>query len=111
MNIESRLREIIGPVAGKLHTGRSLNDQVCLDIRLYLRKETDQVVAELNRLCKTLLAISKKYIDHVIPGYTHLQRAQPVLLSHHLLAYAEMMLRDKERFIDAYKRINVMPLG
>ena len=111
MNIESRLREIIGPVAGKLHTGRSRNDQVCLDIRLYLRKETDQVVAELNRLCKTLLAISKKYIDHVIPGYTHLQRAQPVLLSHHLLAYAEMMLRDKERFIDAYKRINVMPLG
>ena len=111
MNIESRLREIIGPVAGKLHTARSRNDQVCLDIRLYLRKEVEDIVVELNNLCKALVAIAKKNIDHVIPGYTHLQRAQPVLLSHHLLAYVEMMLRDKERFLDAYKRINVMPLG
>jgi len=111
MNIESRLREIIGPVAGKLHTARSRNDQVCLDIRLYLRKEVEDIVGELNNLCKTLVEIAKKNIDHVIPGYTHLQRAQPVLLSHHLLAYVEMMLRDKERFLDAYKRINVMPLG
>ena len=111
MNIESRLREIIGPVAGKLHTARSRNDQVCLDIRLYLRKEVEDIVGELNNLCKALVVIAKKYIDHVIPGYTHLQRAQPVLLSHHLLAYVEMMLRDKERFLDAYKRINVMPLG
>jgi argininosuccinate lyase len=111
MNIESRLREIIGPVAGKLHTARSRNDQVCLDIRLYLRKEVDDIVGELNNLCKALVAIAKKNIDHVIPGYTHMQRAQPVLLSHHLLAYVEMMLRDKERFLDAYKRINVMPLG
>jgi argininosuccinate lyase len=111
MNIESRLREIVGPVAGKLHTARSRNDQVCLDIRLYLRKEVDDIVGELNSLCKALVAIAQKNIDHVIPGYTHLQRAQPVLLSHHLLAYVEMMLRDKERFLDAYKRINVMPLG
>lgn len=111
MNIESRLREIIGPVAGKLHTARSRNDQVCLDIRLYLRKEIDDIVGELNRLCKALVSLAQKNIDHVIPGYTHLQRAQPVLLSHHLLAYVEMMLRDKERFLDAYKRINVMPLG
>ena len=111
MNIESRLREIIGPVAGKLHTARSRNDQVCLDIRLYLRKEVEDIVVKLNNLCKALVAIAKKNIDHVIPGYTHLQRAQPVLLSHHLLAYVEMMLRDKERFLDAYKRINVMPLG
>ena len=111
MNIESRLREIVGPVAGKLHTARSRNDQVCLDIRLYLRKEVDDIVSELNSLCKALVAIAQKNIDHVIPGYTHLQRAQPVLLSHHLLAYVEMMLRDKERFLDAYKRINVMPLG
>ena len=111
MNIESRLREIIGPVAGKLHTARSRNDQVCLDIRLYLRKEVEDIVGELNNLCKALVAIAKKNIDHIIPGYTHLQRAQPVLLSHHLLAYVEMMLRDKERFLDAYKRINVMPLG
>ena len=111
MNIESRLREIIGPVAGKLHTARSRNDQVCLDIRLYLRKEIDDIVGELNRLCKALVSLAQKNIDHVIPGYTHLQRAQPVLLSHHLLAYVEMMLRDKKRFLDAYKRINVMPLG
>ena len=111
MNIENRLREIIGPVAGKLHTARSRNDQVCLDIRLYLRKEVDDIVGEINRLTKTLITIAKKNINHLIPGYTHLQRAQPVLLSHHLLAYVEMMLRDKERFLDAYKRINVMPLG
>ena len=111
MNIENRLREIIGPVAGKLHTARSRNDQVCLDIRLYLRKEIDDIVGEINRLTKTLIKIAKKNINHLIPGYTHLQRAQPVLLSHHLLAYVEMMLRDKERFLDAYKRINVMPLG
>jgi argininosuccinate lyase len=111
MNIENRLREIIGPVAGKLHTARSRNDQVCLDIRLYLRKEIDDIVGEINRLTKTLITIAKKNINHLIPGYTHLQRAQPVLLSHHLLAYVEMMLRDKDRFLDAYKRINVMPLG
>tara|TARA_B100000686_G_scaffold348767_1_gene440615 strand:+ start:918 stop:2303 length:1386 start_codon:yes stop_codon:yes gene_type:complete len=111
MNIENRLSEIVGPVAGKLHTARSRNDQVCLDIRLYLRKEIDDIVGELDRLSKTLVNIAQKNIDHCIPGYTHLQRAQPVLLSHHLLAYVEMMLRDKERFLDAYKRINVMPLG
>jgi argininosuccinate lyase len=111
MNIESRLGEIIGPSAGKLHTARSRNDQVCLDIRLYLRKEVDETVHEIDRLCKALVALAKKNIDRVIPGYTHLQRAQPVLLSHHLLAYVEMLLRDKERFIDARKRINVMPLG
>ena len=111
MNIESRLREIIGPVAGKLHTARSRNDQVCLDIRLYLRKEVKDIVGELDSLCKKLVAIAKEKIDHVIPGYTHMQRAQPVLLSHHMLAYVEMMLRDKERFLDAYKRINIMPLG
>ena len=111
MNIENRLSEIVGPVAGKLHTARSRNDQVCLDIRLYLRKEIDDIVSELDRLSKALVNIAKKNIDLCIPGYTHLQRAQPVLLSHHLLAYVEMMLRDKERFLDAYKRINVMPLG
>ena len=111
MNIEYRLREIIGPVAGKLHTARSRNDQVCLDIRLYLRKEVDDIVGEINRLSKALITIAKKNINHLIPGYTHLQRAQPVLLSHHLLAYVEMILRDKERFLDAYKRFNVMPLG
>lgn len=111
MNIESRLREMIGPAAGKLHTARSRNDQVCLDIRLYLRNEVDEAVKEIDRSCKTLVALAKKNIDQVIPGYTHLQRAQPVLLSHHFLAYVEMLLRDKDRFLDARKRINVMPLG
>ncbi|MBT5027848.1 MAG: argininosuccinate lyase [Nitrospinaceae bacterium] len=111
MNIESRLRDIIGPTAGKLHTARSRNDQVCLDIRLYLRNEVDEAVHEIDRLCKALVGLAKKNIDRVIPGYTHLQRAQPVLLSHHLLAYVEMLLRDKERFLDARKRINIMPLG
>ena len=111
MNIESRLREIIGPTAGKLHTARSRNDQVCLDIRLYLRNEVDETVKEIDRLSKTLVSLAKKNLSLVIPGYTHLQRAQPVLLSHHLLAYVEMLLRDKDRFLDARKRINVMPLG
>ena len=111
MNIESRLRKLIGPTAGKLHTARSRNDQVCLDIRLYLRNEVDETVKEINWLCKTLVSLAKKNIDKVIPGYTHMQRAQPVLLSHHLLAYVEMLLRDKDRFLDARKRINIMPLG
>ena len=111
MNIESRLRKLIGPTAGKLHTARSRNDQVCLDIRLYLRNEVEETVKETNRLCKTLVSLAKKNIDKVIPGYTHMQRAQPVLLSHHLLAYVEMLLRDKDRFLDARKRINIMPLG
>ena len=111
MNIESRLKEIIGPTAGKLHTARSRNDQVCLDIRLYLRNEVDETIEEIDSLSKTLVNIAKKNIDRIIPGYTHLQRAQPVLLSHHLLAYVEMLLRDKDRFLDARKRINIMPLG
>ncbi|MBT4899924.1 MAG: argininosuccinate lyase, partial [Nitrospina sp.] len=111
MSIESRLREIIGPTAGKLHTARSRNDQVCLDIRLYLRNEVDETVKDIDQLCKTLVSLAKKNLDKVIPGYTHLQRAQPVLLAHHLLAYVEMLLRDKDRFVDARKRINVMPLG
>ena len=111
MNIESRLKEIIGPTAGKLHTARSRNDQVCLDIRLYLRNEVDETIKEIDSLCKTLVKIAKKNVDRIIPGYTHLQRAQPVLLSHHLLAYVEMLLRDKDRFLDARKRINIMPLG
>ena len=111
MNIESRLKEIIGSTAGKLHTARSRNDQVCLDIRLYLRNEVDETIEEIDSLCKTLVNIAKKNIDRIIPGYTHLQRAQPVLLSHHLLAYVEMLLRDKDRFLDARKRINIMPLG
>jgi argininosuccinate lyase len=111
MNIESRLAEMIGPVAGKLHTARSRNDQICLDIRMYLRDEVDAILQEIQGLGKTLLNLAKKNIDHIIPGYTHLQRAQPVLLSHHLLAHLEMFLRDRDRLQDCLKRINVMPLG
>jgi argininosuccinate lyase len=111
MNIENRLSEIIGPTAGKLHTARSRNDQVCLDIRLYLRNEVDETVEVIKDLCKVLVTLAKNNIEQLIPGYTHLQRAQPVLLSHHLLAYVEMLLRDKDRFMDARKRINIMPLG
>ena len=111
MNIESRLAEMIGPVAGKLHTARSRNDQICLDIRMYLRDQVGEIRKEIHRLAKTLLGLAKKNIDHIVPGYTHLQRAQPVLLSHHLLAHLEMFLRDRDRLEDGLKRINVMPLG
>jgi len=111
MNIENRLAELIGPVAGKLHTARSRNDQICLDIRMYLRDEVDEILKEIQRLGKTLLGLAKKNIGHIIPGYTHLQRAQPVLLSHHLLAHLEMFLRDRDRLRDGLKRINIMPLG
>jgi len=111
MNIESRLAELIGPVAGKLHTARSRNDQVCLDIRLYLRSETGEIRALLLELEKTLLDLAQDHIDFIMPGYTHLQRAQPVSLAHHLLAHLEMLERDRERLADALKRIDVMPLG
>ncbi|GJL78836.1 MAG: argininosuccinate lyase [Nitrospinaceae bacterium] len=111
MNIENRLTKLVGPVAGKLHTARSRNDQICLDIRMYLRDEAGEIIKAINTLGKTLLALAKKNIDHIIPGYTHLQRAQPILLSHHLLAHLEMLMRDRDRLRDALKRINVMPLG
>ena len=111
MNIETRLAELIGPVAGKLHTARSRNDQVCLDVRMYLREETQAIIGEITQLCKTLLSLAQKNLGHILPGYTHLQRAQPVLLAHHLLAHLEMLMRDKERLADALKRIDVMPLG
>lgn len=111
MNIEARLAELVGPVAGKLHTARSRNDQICLDIRMYLRDEVAEIIEEIRNLGKTLLALAKKNIGHIIPGYTHLQRAQPILLSHHLLAHLEMLMRDKERLQDSLKRINIMPLG
>ncbi|UCD11031.1 MAG: argininosuccinate lyase [Nitrospinaceae bacterium] len=111
MNIESRLAELIGPVAGKLHTARSRNDQVCLDIRLYLRAEVGEIRAAILELEKTLLDLAVKHIDFIVPGYTHLQRAQPVSLAHHLLAHLEMLERDRGRLADALKRIDVMPLG
>ncbi|VFQ47314.1 argininosuccinate lyase [Desulfoluna butyratoxydans] len=111
MHIESALTEKIGDVARKLHTGRSRNDQVALDTRLYLRDETRVVIDGLKTLRGVIVALAEKQFGVVMPGYTHLQRAQPVLFSHHMMAYYEMFTRDQERFEDALTRINVMPLG
>jgi len=111
MHIEARLIEKVGKTAQKLHTARSRNDQVVLDVRMYLREETLNTIKRLVALSKVIVELAKTYIDVVLPGYTHLQRAQPVLLSHHFMAYYEMLSRDIERFNDGLKRINVMPLG
>ncbi len=111
MNIESRLTELVGAVGGKLHTARSRNDQVCLDIRLYLRAEVAEIIQGITLLAKTLLKLARKHTGTIIPGYTHMQQAQPILLAHHLLAHIEMLVRDRERMEDAWKRINIMPLG
>jgi argininosuccinate lyase len=111
MAVERMLTERIGPVGGKLHTGRSRNDQVALDLRLYLREETRAVLAGIRRLRSALLRQAGQNRETVMPGYTHLQRAQPVLLPHHLLAYVEMLDRDRDRFSEALTRINVLPIG
>ena len=111
MAIEKALTERIGDVGGKLHTGRSRNDQVALDIRLYLRAEICRVLGFIAELKAGFLALAKKECGTIMPGYTHLQKAQPVLLSHYLLAFWEMLVRDEARFRDCLKRINVMPLG
>jgi argininosuccinate lyase len=111
MNIESALTSRIGSAGAKLHTARSRNDQVALDLRLYLRHETDEIRHEIAALQRALIQLGGKYQDAILPGYTHLQRAQPVLFAHHLLAYVEMFARDRERLMDARKRINRMPLG
>ncbi|MBD1401525.1 argininosuccinate lyase [Pelovirga terrestris] len=111
MNIEARLIERIGPVGGKLHTGRSRNDQVALDIRLYLRDEIDTILVYLGKLEQSLIHQAQNHLDVIMPGYTHLQTAQPVLYSHHLLAYREMIARDTSRLQDLRKRFNVLPLG
>lgn len=111
MNIESRLIELIGPVGGKLHTARSRNDQVALDIRLYLRDKIAALYGLLRGLQAVIVELADRHSDAVMPGYTHLQRAQPVLFGHHLLAYYEMFERDRERLADCFKRVNVMPLG
>jgi len=111
MAIERRLTELIGPLGGKLHTGRSRNDQVALDIRLYLRDQLGQLLVHLEHFQRVLVGKARANRTVAMPGYTHLQRAQPVLLAHHLLAYVEMIERDKGRLRDASVRVNVMPLG
>ena len=111
MNIEARLTDTIGDAGKKLHTGRSRNDQVATDIRLYMREATDSVIQQIKLLQAALLAQAENEIDTILPGFTHLQVAQPISLAHHLLAWNEMLERDVERFKDTRKRINVMPLG
>jgi argininosuccinate lyase len=111
MAVERRLYELVGPVAGKLHTARSRNDQIATDLRLYVRKQiavTDQRVATLQ---KALAKVARRELQTILPGFTHLQPAQPILLSHHLLAYAFMLQRDRERLHDQLERVNVLPLG
>src|SRR3989454_12734695 len=111
MNVESRLGELIGPAAGRLHTARSRNDQVATDFRLYVRDAIDAIVGSLRDYQR---ALAEKALDHagtVMPGFTHLQPAQPVTFGHHLLAYVEMAARDRGRFADARKRANFCPLG
>jgi argininosuccinate lyase len=111
MNIEARLTERIGAAGKKLHTGRSRNDQVATDIRLWLRDAIDALDAELVRLCEGLLAQAEANADTIMPGFTHLQTAQPVTLGHHFLAWFEMLLRDRSRLQDCRKRLNASPLG
>ena len=111
MNIEARLTERIGVAGKKLHTGRSRNDQVATDIRLYLRDEIDMLDQELRRLQVALLDLAEREADTILPGFTHLQVAQPVTFGHHLLAWFEMLARDRERLRDCRARVNVMPLG
>lgn len=111
MNVERLLRDSIGPLAGKLHTARSRNDQVALDMHLYLCGAIKEMVAGIQELQASLLHAAEIHMDVIIPGYTHLQRAQPILLSHHLLAYFWMLERDKGRFLDTGKRTDMMPLG
>ncbi|HHW31668.1 MAG TPA: argininosuccinate lyase [Clostridiaceae bacterium] len=111
MNIEKILISRIGEPGKKLHTARSRNDQVALDIRMYLRNETKNIINMLSELERTLLHIAENHIDTIMPGYTHLQRAQPITFSHHIMAYFQMFRRDIERLLDCLKRINIMPLG
>lgn len=111
MNVEARLTALIGDAGKKLHTGRSRNDQVATDIRLYLRDEIDAIQAELQRLQTALIDLAERESDAIMPGFTHLQVAQPVTFGHHMLAWFEMLVRDAQRLADCRRRVNVMPLG
>lgn len=111
MHVEARLAEIVGPVAGRLHTARSRNDQVATDFRLWVRDAMDMVDGALHALQKALVDRAEEHAETIMPGFTHLQSAQPVSLGHHLMAYYEMVRRDRSRFADARKRMNESPLG
>ncbi len=111
MNVETMLIKKIGDTGKRLHTGRSRNDQVALDIRMYLKDEITEIKGMLVSLENALLTLAKEHLDTIMPGYTHLQKAQPITLSHHLMAYFEMFKRDITRLDDTFKRTNVMPLG
>ncbi|MGM7703560.1 argininosuccinate lyase [Pseudalkalibacillus sp. Hm43] len=111
MNIEKHLIDEIGNVGGKLHTGRSRNDQVATDMHLFLKRKTIEIIGLVDEVQLAILRQSKSNVETVIPGYTHLQRAQPISFAHHLMAYFWMLERDKERLIDSLKRIDVLPLG
>ena len=111
MNIESRLHDVIGDTAGKLHTARSRNDQIALDVRMYTKEVADQAIEGVDDIRAALLGLAENYSDSIMPGYTHLQRAQPVLFAHHMLAYFEMLTRDRHRILEARREADVMPLG
>lgn len=111
MNVETILISRIGDVGKKLHTGRSRNDQVALDIRMYIKEEIKTIDLMMHKLQQVLLNLAKKHTETILPGYTHLQRAQPITLAHHLMAYFEMIKRDRDRLADTYKRTNILPLG
>ncbi|MBS7735621.1 argininosuccinate lyase [Chelatococcus composti] len=111
MNVEGRLRDLIGPAAGRLHTARSRNDQVATDVRLWVREAHDRADAQITNLMDTLLTQAEAHADTVMPGFTHLQSAQPVTFGHHLMAYVEMLGRDRSRIRDSRKRLNECPLG
>src|SRR5690606_2954649 len=111
LNIEKRLVELVGDAGKRLHTGRSRNDQVATDIRLWLRAEIDVIVDLLRQLRRALATVAREHAGTILPGFTHLQVAQPVTFGHHLLAYAEMFGRDAERMRDCRKRVNQLPLG
>ena len=111
LNMEVFLHELIGPVAGKLHTARSRNDQVATDMHLYLKDHVQQIVAQLKTLRQVLVTKAEQHVYTVMPGYTHLQHAQPISFGHHLMAYYQMFTRDQERLTESLSRIDLSPLG
>ncbi|WP_210364924.1 argininosuccinate lyase [Bacillus sp. REN3] len=111
LNIEHQLTELIGPVGGKLHTARSRNDQVATDMHLYLREQAGEIIELIKDFQKAIIEQAEQHIETIVPGYTHLQRAQPISFAHHLLAYYWMLDRDKQRYADSLKRTNLSPLG